>query len=78
MPQICGRKAEKPKRYRTFLFFGPQNQQKREKKERKPKEFLEIVTKKCSFLYTKKAYSFNSAVVRGVKEGGELLLILVI
>ena len=53
------------KRYRTFLFFGPQNQQKREKKERKPKEFLEFVTKKCSFLHTKKAFSFNSAVVRG-------------
>ena len=70
MPQFAAEKLKSRKKYRTFLFFGPQNQQKREKKERKPKEFLEFVTKKCSFLHTKKAFSFNSAVVRGAKEGG--------
>ena len=65
LPQFAAEKLKSRKRYRTFSFFGPQNQQKREKKERKPKEFLEFVTKKCSFLHTKKAFSFNSAVVRG-------------
>ena len=48
----------------------PRINRKERKKERKPKEFLEFVTKKCSFVHTKKAFSFNSAVVRGAKEGG--------
>ena len=65
MPQFAAEKLKSRKRYRTFLFFGPQNQQKREKKERKPKEFLEFVTKSAQIVHTKKAFSFNSAVVRG-------------
>ena len=45
---------EKPKRYRTFLFFGPQNQLKREKTRR---NFLNLTSKKCSFCIQKKNQS---------------------
>ena len=72
---FAAEKLKSRKRYRTFLFFGPQNQQKR---ERTPKEFLEFVTKKCSFLHTKKAFSFNSAGAKRGKEGGVAIPALVI
>ena len=68
--------AEKPKKYRTFLFFGPQNQLKRENTRR---NFLNLsvnkrVLKSLSFTYKIKVL-FHFKFARG---GGEIHLILVI
>ena len=58
------------KRYRTFLFFGP-NQLKREN----PKEFLEFDLKKVLILHTKIKLFFP---ISGRKRGGVVRPALVI